>query len=131
MKKDSKPLTLDKVKLAFNQWRANKTARKTPIPQLLWDQVNTLTKSYKPTLIRKTLSISGSQYNQHIFQSKSPHTFIEVSRKSLAVKNHLRQSKATKESQIDIEIYRLDGSHLCIKHLDDSAVSKLIHTFLG
>ncbi len=131
MKKDSKSLTLDKVKLAFNQWRANKTAGKTPIPQLLWDQVNTLTQSYKSTLIRKTLSISGSQYNQHIPRSKTPHTFVEVPHKSLTVKNNLRQSKSTKESQINIEIYRLDGSHLCIKHLDENAVSKLIHTFLG
>lgn len=131
MKKDPKPLTLDKVKLAFSQWRANKNGQKTPIPQLLWDQVHTLTESYKPTLIRKTLSISGSQYNQHIPRSKSPHTFVEVPVKSLAIKNHLRQSKSTKASLIDIEIYRLDGSHLCIKHLDDSGVSKLIQTFLG
>lgn len=131
MKKNSEPLTLDKVKSAFNQWRANKAGRKTRIPQLLWDQINTLTKSYKPTLIRKTLSISGSQYNQHIPRSKPGHTFVEVPIKSLSTKKHLCKSKATTESLIDIEIYRLDGSHLCIKHLDDQAVSKLIQTFLG
>lgn len=129
MKNTAPPLTLDKVKLAFKQWRANKESRY--IPEALWDQVEALTQFYKPWLIRKALGISGGQYNQHIPRSKACHTFVEVPVKSLATKNHLQQSKATQRSLIDIEIYRLDGSHLCIKNLDDNAVSKLINTFLG
>lgn len=129
MKHAEPPITLEKVKLAFKQWRANKQGRY--IPEALWDQVDALTQSYKPWLIRKALGISGGQYNTHIPRSKSSHTFVEVPVKSLAVKNHLRQSKSTQGPLIDIEIYRLDGSHLCIKHLDDNAVSKLINTFLG
>jgi hypothetical protein len=129
MKHTKPPITLDKVKLAFNQWRANKQGRY--IPKALWDQVDALTAFYKPWLIRKALGISGSQYSNHIPRSKSPQTFVEVPVKSLAIKNHLRQSKLTQGSLADIEIYRVDGSHLCIKYLDEYAVSNLIQTFLG
>lgn len=136
MKNAEPPLTLDQVKSAFKQWRASKHGRTTRIPELLWDQVKTLTKFYKPHLIRKTLTITVGQYKQHILHSKPRHTFVEVpvTVKSLAIKQpprQIRQKKTTQGSLIDVEIYRLDGSHLCIKHLDDNAVSKLIHTFLG
>ena len=130
MKKATPPITLDKVKLAFEKWRANKKNGRF-VPNSLWNKVNAITPFYGPGLICKTLGISGGQYHKKIPHSKLCTTFVEVPVKSLSPKNHMPQSQSTNNGLMEVEIYRLDGSHLSIKRLDNQAVSNLIQTFLG
>lgn len=130
MKQSEKSVTLEKVHLAFKQWRAHKTTHK--IPDELWKQINVLAKSQSHSVIRKTLGISGSQFNEHVSCSKTNSAFVEVSLNAKAIKNKpLKIQPVQTPSHVDADIYRLDGSRLSIKHLTNNEVISLIQTFLG
>ena len=131
VKKSEKSLTLEKLRLAFKQWRAHKTTHK--IPDELWEQINVLAKSHQShSIIRKTLGISGSQFNKHVSCSKNNPAFVEVSLNAKAIKNKSLKIQPVKlPSLVDADIYRLDGSRLSIKHLNNNEVANLIQTFLG
>ena len=129
MKKSVKQLTLKKVRSAFNQWRSNKDGVR--IPQRLWDQVNALRQFYKPNLIRKTLSISGSQYKKYVLGQKSDAIFVEVPIKPQPIRNIVLKTKLPTRKLVEVDILRGDGSRLSIKQLDARGVSHLIQVFLG
>lgn len=129
MEKSVKPLTLDEVKLAFEQWRTHKTEIR--IPQVLWDQVKMLSQSYQHSIIRKTLGISGSQFYEHISPAKTVSTFIEVPVNTQSKKDAKLKTKLIQKSLVDAKSRRTDGSHLSIKNLSNQDVMNLIQAFLN
>ncbi len=129
MQKPIKRLTLEEVKLAFDQWRSNKNGVRTP--EKLWDQVKTLTQFYKHNLIRDTLGISGSQYKKYVPSQKSDAIFVEVPIKPQPIKHNVLKPKSPTKKLVEVDILRGDGSRLSIKQLDSQSVSNLIQAFLG
>lgn len=126
------PVSLEQVKSNFEQWRSSRRNRKTKIPQALWDQVYPLTQFNKPSVVRTTLRISGSQYNEHKPRTRPEATFVEVPMQASPTKTSATQPAFTKETQrLDVELMRADGARLCIQQLDNQSISNLIQAFLG
>lgn len=77
-------MTLEDLKLEFNQWRKNKSSRGNSIPDDLWKKVSKISDTYSSSAICKALSISGLQFKKHSqrlsdMQNKPKETkFIEL-----------------------------------------------------
>lgn len=122
-------LTLDEVNLNFQNWRAHKKGGR--IPEELWQQIRILEQCYSPSLIRRTLSISGKQYCDNVSRSKEEMTFVEVSANAKSAMSYQQNNLSVKANTINIEIQRTDGSRLFINHLiNNEIISNILSTFL-
>jgi hypothetical protein len=64
-------MTLEKVCMAFEAWRANRSNRREHIPEHLWIMVKKLLPLYKRSTICKALHLSGGQLKLHCFDVKT------------------------------------------------------------
>lgn len=124
-------LTLEGVKLKFEEWRS-KRKRGARIPEELWSLAVDLTqtKRYSMRAITKTLNISWEYLTRRIIESKRPikriidepesrepggDSFVELKMDNGASSSHsscFPLFGTTSQSQCILEIRRCDGSHL-------------------
>ncbi|HXH54758.1 MAG TPA: hypothetical protein VNK03_03325 [Gammaproteobacteria bacterium] len=120
------PLSLKEVGAAFEQWRATR-AKKSKIPEALWQQVVLLLRKYPISKVTKTLNLSGGQVkakmqsmtNTNDAKHKLP-TFVPVNI-PLSVEEPIVGK---------IEIKRSDGAVLSIDRLDQATLTNLLTQFM-
>jgi hypothetical protein len=120
------PLSLKEVGTAFEQWRATR-AKKSKIPESLWQQVVLLLRKYPISKITKTLNLSGGQVKAKMqsmmtttdAEHKFP-TFVPVS-----IPQNVEEPIVGK-----IEIKRSDGAVLSIDRLNQATLTNLLTQFM-
>jgi surfactin synthase thioesterase subunit len=70
-------MTLDKVCKVFEDWRANRSNRREPIPEQLWMMVRELLPHHHRSKICAALHLSGGQFKQHCLDVKIEPQSIE------------------------------------------------------
>lgn len=120
------PLSLEEVAAAFEQWRATR-AKKSKIPEFLWQHVMLLLSRYPISKLTKTLNLSGGQVkakmqcmtNATDAKHKLP-TFVPVS-----IPQSIEEPIVGK-----IEIKRSDGAVLSIDRLNQATLTNLLTQFM-
>jgi hypothetical protein len=120
------PLSLKEVSAAFEQWRATR-AKKSRIPESLWQQVILLLSKYPISKVTKALNLSGGQVkakmqcmtNSNDAKHKLP-TFVPVS-----IPQSIEEPIVGK-----IEIKRSDGAVLSIDRLNQATLTNLLTQFM-
>lgn len=125
--KQGKKLSLDSVKLRFDDWRLTKKPGER-IPENLWDLAVDLTARYSMNEVNRTLKLGWDYFKRRILQkrgenreqmkvskefSKNPASFLEV---KLDAPDHNMNSftmfSPPSKTDWTFEIFKSDGSHL-------------------
>jgi len=126
--------SLDQVKRQFEKWRANPN-RDRKIPDTLWKQVAPLLTQYKKSEILKTLGVNHQQLKSHLPAAMNKNA-ISVVKRAHIIKKHDRFISFELPSQaIDngyqLEVQRLDGTVLRLRHVNPHTLDNLLTSFLG
>jgi len=119
---------IDRVKQAFTEWREQRPG-KCPIPDYLWDMVESLLNEYPRTMITKMLGISSSQLKNRF--SGDELMFVEAVPNRVGPTPAKIQSADSIEQSCDIELKRPCDSTLKINALPVSVITTLIPNFVG
>jgi len=105
----SRQSKMKKVKKQFEKWRKNRSSKREPIPEELWESAISLYGEYKISEISKELRLGGSDLKKRILVFKEKKTtqkpeFVEID----IVKPQLR------ESEWSIEMENANGKKMKI-----------------
>lgn len=96
---EAQTLSLQDIKEQFTTWRTNRSRRREPIPQRLWDAATGLCEIHGINPVCKSLGLSYTDLKKRL-SSAEPHTqFIQLDKSSL-------------QGQWHLECDRPDGSRL-------------------
>tara|TARA_X000001036_G_C20675698_1_gene804056 strand:+ start:128 stop:493 length:366 start_codon:yes stop_codon:yes gene_type:complete len=119
----SKKLTLEVVKVHFNDWRKN-NKRGSTIPDHLWAEAIALVGPYKTGEIVKTLRLSGGQFaaKREMIKTETKAAFIELKTQHLA--------SPQISTACSVIINKTDGNSLTINTVSEPQLEQLLSVFL-
>ena len=128
-------ITLDEVKQAFEQWRAEKLHQSERAPKDLRDQVNAIAPYYSRRQIIHALAITEDQMDRYVPQNKitnscailndvASNEFIEVPMAEFLT----TQPKSV--PGLVLSITRGDGSSWTLAEATQDVISESLHLFL-
>lgn len=136
------PLTLESVKIQFDQWRSTRT-RGSKTPKHLWEAAQSLTKMHAYEQIASTLNINPhrlrSKLEKQSHQSSAllKTDFVEIPLSPLAPSFPHPPSPGPKNFNLDgyaratLELTRQDGLALKASGLNHNDLFSLVKSFLG
>ena len=121
---------LDEAKSHFDHWRTTR-AKRSKIPENLWDKVKPLINHYPLTEITKALNINTNQIreylnidnNIHFVEAKTESSFSSSSKQKLI-------SVCAEKQTCSIELYRVNGCVLKISAISTASLSAIIAQFI-
>lgn len=131
------PLTLQDVKIKFEEWRTNKQNNhisKAKIPLELWQQVSALFGRYPLIRIRKTLNLNPKQLKSKFKKYQDNINPVKISSHQQPAFVPINIPQPNEEIEANpigkLEIKRPDGAAIFIEHVNQKTLTMLLTQFM-